>query len=44
MLELKNIHKVFNPGTIYELRSIQNLSFTLIDGDFGTVIGGYGAG
>ena len=44
MLELKNIHKVFNPGTINETRAIQNLSFTLNDGDFVTVIGGNGAG
>lgn len=44
MLELKNIHKVFNPGTINEKRAIQNLSFTLNDGDFVTVIGGNGAG
>ena len=43
MLELKNIHKVFNPGTINEKRAIQNLSFTLNDGDFVTVIGGNGA-
>lgn len=33
MLELKNIHKVFNPGTINEKRAIQNLSFTLNDGE-----------
>ena len=44
MLELKNIHKVFNAGTINEKRAIQNLSFTLNDGDFVTVIGGNGAG
>ena len=44
ILELKNIHKVFNPGTINEKRAIQNLSFTLNDGDFVTVIGGNGAG
>ena len=35
---------MFNPGTINEKRAIQNLSFTLNDGDFVTVIGGNGAG
>ena len=44
MLELKNINKVFNPGTINEKHAIQNLNFTLNDGDFVTVIGGNGAG
>ncbi len=44
MLELKNIYKVFNPGTINEKKAIQNLNFTLNDGDFVTVIGGNGAG
>ena len=44
MLELKNISKTFNPGTINEKRAIGNLSFTLNDGDFVTVIGGNGAG
>ena len=44
MLELKNIYKVFNPGTINEKKAIQNLNFTLNDGDFVTVIGGNGTG
>ena len=44
MLELKNIDKVFNPGTINEKQAIRNLSFTLNEGDFVTVIGGNGAG
>ncbi len=44
MLELKNIYKTFNPGTINEKRAIGGLSFTLNDGDFVTVIGGNGAG
>ncbi|NCC06802.1 MAG: ABC transporter ATP-binding protein [Clostridia bacterium] len=44
MLELKNVHKVFNKGTINEKVAIKNLSFTLNDGDFVTVIGGNGAG
>ncbi len=44
MLELKNVHKVFNKGTINEKVALKNLSFTLNDGDFVTVIGGNGAG
>ncbi|MEG2930946.1 MAG: ATP-binding cassette domain-containing protein, partial [Ruthenibacterium sp.] len=44
MLELKAVSKTFNPGTINEKRAITNLSFTLNDGDFVTVIGGNGAG
>ncbi len=44
MLEVKNISKTFNPGTINEKRALSDLSITLSDGDFVTVIGGNGAG
>lgn len=44
MLELKNISKTFNAGTINEKQALKNLSLTLKDGDFVTVIGGNGAG
>lgn len=44
MLEIKNISKTFNPGTINEKRALTNVSLTLNDGDFVTVIGGNGAG
>lgn len=44
MLEIKNISKTFNPGTINEKRALNGLSLTLKDGDFVTVIGGNGAG
>ena len=44
MLELKNICKTFNPGTIHEKTALDNLSLTLHEGDFVTVIGGNGAG
>ena len=44
MLELKNICKTFNPGTINAKTALNNLSLTLADGDFVTVIGGNGAG
>ena len=44
MLELKQIYKTFNPGTINEKRALNGVSLTLDDGDFVTVIGGNGAG
>lgn len=44
MLEIKNITKVFYPGTVNEKIALNNLSLTLKDGDFVTVIGGNGAG
>ena len=44
MLELKNICKTFNPGTINAKVALNHLNLTLKDGDFCTVIGGNGAG
>ncbi|MDO4519510.1 MAG: ABC transporter ATP-binding protein [Eubacteriales bacterium] len=44
MLEVKNIYKTFNPGTINEKTALDGVSLTLEDGDFVTVIGGNGAG
>lgn len=44
MLELKNVHKTFNPGTVNEKRALRDVNLTLNDGDFVTVIGGNGAG
>ncbi|MGN0389784.1 MAG: ABC transporter ATP-binding protein [Wujia sp.] len=44
MLELKNIYKTFNPGTVNEKMALKGLNLTLEDGDFVTVIGGNGAG
>ena len=44
MLQLENIHKTFNPGTINEKVALNGLNLTLNDGDFVTVIGGNGAG
>ena len=44
MLELRNVTKVFNPGTVNEKLALDNFSLTLEDGDFVTVIGGNGAG
>ena len=44
MLELKNLYKTFNPGTVNAKTALRDLSLTLQDGDFVTVIGGNGAG
>ena len=44
MLEIKNVHKTFNPGTVNEKTALDGVSLTLEDGDFVTVIGGNGAG
>ena len=44
MLELKNICKTFNPGTVNAKKALTGLNLTLNDGDFVTVIGGNGAG
>lgn len=44
MLEIKNVSKVFNYGTVNEKRALSGLNLTLKDGDFVTVIGGNGAG
>ena len=44
MLEVKNISKTFNPGTVNEKVALNGVSLKLEDGDFVTVIGGNGAG
>ena len=44
MLELTNIKKTFNPGTITEKKALRGINLKLEDGDFVTVIGGNGAG
>ena len=44
MLEIKEIWKTFNPGTVNEKQALRGVSLTLNDGDFCTVIGGNGAG
>ncbi len=44
MLEIKHISKTFNPGTVNEKQALRDLSLTLKNGDFVTVIGGNGAG
>jgi putative ABC transport system ATP-binding protein len=44
MLEVKNVTKIFNGGTVNEKIALSDVSLTLEDGDFVTVIGGNGAG
>ena len=44
MLELKDLHKTFNPGTVNAKTALNGLSLTLRDGEFVTVIVGNGAG
>ena len=44
MLELINVCKTFNPGTVNVKVALNDLNLTLNDGDFVTVIGGNGAG
>ena len=44
MLELKNVSKTFNPGTINEKKALSGMNLHLKPGDFVTVIGGNGAG
>lgn len=43
MLEIKNVYKTFNPGTVNQKVALNDLNLTLEDGDFVTVIGGNGA-
>lgn len=44
MLELNNLHKTFNPGTINEKVALNSVNLKLNEGDFVTIIGGNGAG
>ncbi|MCQ2451756.1 MAG: ATP-binding cassette domain-containing protein [Oscillospiraceae bacterium] len=44
MLEIQNVTKVFNAGTINAKTALDGLNLKLNDGDFVTVIGGNGAG
>ena len=44
MLEIKNVYKTFNAGTVNEKRALKNLNLSVADGEFVTVIGGNGAG
>ena len=44
MLEIRNISKTFNRGTINEKKALDGVNLNLNPGDFVTIIGGNGAG
>ena len=44
MIELKNIHKYYNPGSVNELCLFQNFSLQIEDQDFVAVVGSNGSG
>ena len=44
MLELKNITKVYNPGTLQETVLFRDFSLTVADGSFVSVVGSNGSG
>ena len=44
MLKISKISKTFNPGTVNEKTALHELSLTVNDGDFITIIGANGAG
>ena len=44
MIELVEIKKTFNPGTIHEKAALRGVSLKIEEGEFVTVIGGNGAG
>ena len=44
MLEVKEVYKTFNAGTINEKKALNGVNLKLNEGDFITIIGGNGAG
>lgn len=44
MLELKEIYKYYNPGTVNEMCLFQNFNLTIKDGEFVSVVGSNGSG
>ena len=44
MLELKNISKYYNPGTVNEMCLFENFNLKIEDGDFISVVGSNGSG
>ena len=44
MLELNNLHKTFNPGTVNEKVALNGVSLQMEAGDFATIVGSNGAG
>ena len=44
MIELKNIHKYYNPGSVNELCLFKDFNLTVKDGEFVSVVGSNGSG
>ena len=44
MLQLNDLHKTFNPGTVNEKVALNSVSLHMEAGDFATIVGSNGAG
>ena len=44
MIQVKDIHVTFNPGTVIETQALRGLALTIPDGQFVTMIGSNGSG
>ena len=44
MLQLNDLHKTFNPGTVNEKVALNGVSLQMEAGDFATIVGSNGAG
>ena len=44
MLDIVNISKTFNPGTVNEKKALSGVSLHMERGDFATIVGSNGAG
>lgn len=44
MLQLENVSKTFNPGTVNEKKALTQVSLHMAPGDFATIVGSNGAG
>lgn len=44
MLQIQNVSKTFNPGTVNEKTALRHVNLNLKKGDFGTIVGSNGAG
>ena len=44
MLELKNIYKYYNPGTVNEMCLFKDFNLTVKEGEFVSVVGSNGSG
>ena len=44
MLEVRNITKIYHPGTVTEQRLFENFSLTVEQGQFVSIVGSNGSG